>query len=254
MEMAHSRPSPCLSTSGASWQVAEPTAAAPASLARTSTVMSPLHVPGTQPAAPTQATGLQLPPLPPPATAPPARPNPGGRPTLPTLPLQVAAEQDIPFKKLMAANRGEIAVRITRAGIELGMTTVRQGGGSGGWGCWGQSLRGTPAAAAGSWLPCLWRCCTHISCPCLLAHATGCLQLSRLVYHSLPNRGCTGVSVCWRLLLAPPLLALRPVTLPSSPTRMCRRPAPQLAIYSEADRLQPHRFKADESYQVGGLP
>ncbi|PRW20525.1 pyruvate carboxylase isoform A [Chlorella sorokiniana] len=55
--------------------------------------------------------------------------------------------QTIPFKKLMAANRGEIAVRITRAGIELGLTT--------------------------------------------------------------------------------------------------------LAIYSEADRLQPHRFKADESYEVG---
>lgn len=28
----------------------------------------------------------------------------------------------------------------------------------------------------------------------------------------------------------------------------------QLAIYSEADRLQPHRFKADESYQVGAAP
>ena len=26
----------------------------------------------------------------------------------------------------------------------------------------------------------------------------------------------------------------------------------QLAIYSEADRLQPHRYKADESYEVGG--
>lgn len=25
----------------------------------------------------------------------------------------------------------------------------------------------------------------------------------------------------------------------------------QLAIYSSADRLQPHRYKADESYQVG---
>ena len=25
----------------------------------------------------------------------------------------------------------------------------------------------------------------------------------------------------------------------------------QLAIYSEADRLQPHRYKADESYEVG---
>ena len=26
----------------------------------------------------------------------------------------------------------------------------------------------------------------------------------------------------------------------------------QLAIYSPADRLQPHRYKADESYEVGG--
>jgi len=25
----------------------------------------------------------------------------------------------------------------------------------------------------------------------------------------------------------------------------------QLAIYSEADRLQPHRYKADESYETG---
>ena len=28
-------------------------------------------------------------------------------------------------------------------------------------------------------------------------------------------------------------------------------PSLQLAIYSPADRLQPHRFKADESYEVG---
>lgn len=26
----------------------------------------------------------------------------------------------------------------------------------------------------------------------------------------------------------------------------------QLAIYSPADRLQPHRYKADESYEIGG--
>lgn len=32
---------------------------------------------------------------------------------------------DTPFKKIMAANRGEIAVRITRAGLELGLQTVR---------------------------------------------------------------------------------------------------------------------------------
>lgn len=31
---------------------------------------------------------------------------------------------DMPFKSLMAANRGEIAVRIMRAGNELGLRTV----------------------------------------------------------------------------------------------------------------------------------
>ena len=39
--------------------------------------------------------------------------------------MQVASKQESPFKKLMAANRGEIAVRITRAGLELGLNTVR---------------------------------------------------------------------------------------------------------------------------------
>lgn len=39
--------------------------------------------------------------------------------------MQVASNQESPFKKLMAANRGEIAVRITRAGLELGLKTVR---------------------------------------------------------------------------------------------------------------------------------
>ena len=34
--------------------------------------------------------------------------------------------------------------------------------------------------------------------------------------------------------------------------RMTQFCVPQLAIYSEADRLQPHRYKADESYEVGG--
>ncbi|EFN52428.1 hypothetical protein CHLNCDRAFT_138936 [Chlorella variabilis] len=61
--------------------------------------------------------------------------------------MAISPESATPFRKIMAANRGEIAVRIARAGIELGLTT--------------------------------------------------------------------------------------------------------LAIYSAADRLQPHRFKADESYQVG---
>ena len=39
--------------------------------------------------------------------------------------LQVSLDTETPFKKIMAANRGEIAVRITRAGLELGLQTVR---------------------------------------------------------------------------------------------------------------------------------
>jgi hypothetical protein len=37
---------------------------------------------------------------------------------------QPIPRDDIPFKKIMAANRGEIAVRVFRAGIELGLRTV----------------------------------------------------------------------------------------------------------------------------------
>lgn len=44
---------------------------------------------------------------------------------LPYPPQLTPGETAVPFKKLMAANRGEIAVRITRAGIELGLATVR---------------------------------------------------------------------------------------------------------------------------------
>jgi len=39
--------------------------------------------------------------------------------------MQVASTKESPFKKICAANRGEIAVRITRAGVELGLKTVR---------------------------------------------------------------------------------------------------------------------------------
>ena len=35
-----------------------------------------------------------------------------------------ASSSETPFKKIMAANRGEIAVRITRAGLELGLQTL----------------------------------------------------------------------------------------------------------------------------------
>lgn len=40
--------------------------------------------------------------------------------------VQVAhsSENDVHFHKVMAANRGEIAVRIIRAGMELGLETV----------------------------------------------------------------------------------------------------------------------------------
>ena len=41
------------------------------------------------------------------------------------LPMQRKSKQsETPFQKIMAANRGEIAVRITRAGLELGLQTV----------------------------------------------------------------------------------------------------------------------------------
>lgn len=33
---------------------------------------------------------------------------------------------EVPFKKILCANRGEIAIRIFRAGTELGLRTVRR--------------------------------------------------------------------------------------------------------------------------------
>ena len=41
---------------------------------------------------------------------------------------QVDAAAQMPFKKILCANRGEIAVRVFRAGTELGLSTVS--------GCW----------------------------------------------------------------------------------------------------------------------
>lgn len=40
--------------------------------------------------------------------------------------LQVDAAEKTPFKKILCANRGEIAVRVFRAGTELGLRTVSQ--------------------------------------------------------------------------------------------------------------------------------
>ena len=44
-------------------------------------------------------------------------------PTIPCRRTQVLGEE-VPFKKILCANRGEIAIRVFRAGAELGLRTV----------------------------------------------------------------------------------------------------------------------------------
>jgi pyruvate carboxylase len=38
--------------------------------------------------------------------------------------LQTFHTGEVPFKKILCANRGEIAIRVFRAGTELGLRTV----------------------------------------------------------------------------------------------------------------------------------
>ena len=140
-------------------------------------------------------------------------------PPLASLLPQISPESATPFRKIMAANRGEIAVRIARAGIELGLTTVRL--------FW---RRGLPGCSAQQ-------------------QKQRRLQLQRSASCSQPCNQPKAPRLCRSAsrpsTAAPPTPPALTLTRPASPA------APQLAIYSAADRLQPHRFKADESYQVG---
>jgi hypothetical protein len=114
-------------------------------------------------------------------------------------PSQVAGRAETPFTKLLAANRGEIAVRIVRAGLELGLKTVR--------------VFSTPAR--------------------------------RSPFAALP--GSASMHPTHSTLPPAHVFLLRPFP----PSRLPPVRPVQLAIYSQADRLSPHRFKADESYEVG---
>lgn len=91
-----------------------------------------------------------------------------------------AEHYDVPFKKILCANRGEIAIRVFRAADELGIKSVGK----------------------------------HFSFLCKISDS-GTVN-SLLHFHELHPWFCC-----------------------------------QVAIYSPADRLQPHRFRADESYCVG---
>jgi len=44
----------------------------------------------------------------------------------PGMHVQTFHTGEVPFQKIMAANRGEIAIRVFRAGTELGLRTVGQ--------------------------------------------------------------------------------------------------------------------------------
>ncbi|KAG1669377.1 hypothetical protein FOA52_004028 [Chlamydomonas sp. UWO 241] len=41
-----------------------------------------------------------------------------------SLPVQAPSGEEVPFRRIMCANRGEIAIRVFRAGTELGLRTV----------------------------------------------------------------------------------------------------------------------------------
>lgn len=108
----------------------------------------------------------------------------------------------------MCANRGEIAVRVFRAGTELGLRTVSY---------------------------------TYLTdCCCVV-------------------KNCNSISSGWPALSAwqQPITKFKHLRwaiaflLKGRSYRNMVVPLRQVAIYSESDRLQPHRYKADESYSVG---
>ena len=124
-----------------------------------------------------------------------------------------------PFNKVMAANRGEIAIRIFRAGTELGLRTVSND----------TQLKkhvGVVSCERVCKSLCVCVCVSVCVCACVHRYNKSHVPVSQLLSDTITSEYSYA--------------HLHPHPHP-----------PQVAVYSPADRLQPHRYKADEAYQVG---